>query len=195
MKKIHQKINKMSSQEINESKAFKLSNGGIVRSVSVIFYSEGLGYLLCDEMRKTQDPTKRILGNHMIGGKVEMDDVSPLWCGLRELIEELDFYLDGRDKTEMIKYLGNQLSECRAVKWDYCVSVPKKLYNRFYVIGLDHMQDEEQLSKITGFLLNWKKKDDSTLERVYFWNGEELPVKTSLLVTLMEKLPSPSLLK
>lgn len=187
----------MSTQEVNMSKQFRLENGGIIRSVSVIFYSEGLGYLLCDEMRKGfPDTSKRTLGNHIIGGKVDMDDVSPLWCGLREMVEELDFYIDGRDKNEMVRYLGNQLSQCKAIKWDSCVSVPKKLYNRFYVINIDRIQDEEQTTKILNFLLNWQKKPDSTLERVYFWDGSEsLPLMTSLLKTFVEKLPNPSLLR
>ena len=184
-------------QEVNMSAPFKLNNGGIIRSVSVIFYSEKFGYLLCDEMRKGfPDISKRTLCNHIIGGKVDLDDVSPLWCGLREMIEELDFYLDGRNKNEMIKYLSNQLSECKAVKWDLCVSVPKKLYNRFYVINIDRIQDEEQLTNIFDFLLNWNKKEDSTLEKVYFWNGRDsLPVMTSLLKSFVEKLPNSTLLR
>ena len=80
--------------------------------------------------------------------------------------------------------------------WDFCVSIPKKLYNRFYVINIDRIQDEEQLTKILDFLLNWKNKQESTLERVYFWNGRDsLPLMTVLLKSFIEKVPSPSLLK
>lgn len=174
------------------SERFHIKEGnGIIRSVSIIPFSSIYGFLLCDEMRKGfPDTSVRILGNHIIGGKVDMDDTSPLYTGLREFIEELNFYLDGRDKEEMINLLLNELNDCKTLKWDNCVSEKKKLYNRFYIINLDNMTNEELKERILSFLLNWEKKEDSVLEKVYFWKkGQPLIAKTSLLDTFIKNLP------
>lgn len=187
----------MNSQEINTTELFLLNDGGIVRSVSVILYSEEFGYLLCDEVRKGFPETStKSLYNHMIGGKVDLDDTSPLYSGLREMVEELDFYLDGKNKNEMVEYLCNYLFTCKSIEYDLCVSVKKKLYNRFYVINIDKIQDKQELLKILNFLLNWEKKEESTLEKVYFWNGKDsLPLMTTLLKFFVENLSNSNLLK
>lgn len=187
----------MNNQEINMSERFKINEGkGIIRSVSIILFSSKYGFLLCDEMRNGfPDTSIRILGNHIIGGKVEMDDISPLYTGFREFIEELDFYLNDMDKKEMINFFINELNNCKTLKWDYCVNENKQLYNRFYVISLDNMINEEVKNQILSFLLNWKKKENSVLEKVYFWKkGEPLIAKTTLLQTFINNIPPISML-
>ena len=50
----------MSTESINRSPAFTLSNGGIIRSVSVVLYDPDMGYLLSEEERKGfPDPSVR----------------------------------------------------------------------------------------------------------------------------------------
>lgn len=185
----------MSTQEVNMSSQFKV-NDGYIRSVSLVFYSSHYGFLLCDEFRKQfPDPSIKKMNSHLIGGKVDMDDKSALWCGLRELIEETEFYLNGRNKLQMIRYLAEHLSNAKLIKYDECVSVQKKLYNRTYVISLDRIENKIEKDKIFSFFLNWKKHEKSTLDRIYFWNkGDETQEKTSLLQKFVSILPNPILL-
>lgn len=192
----------MSTDPLNTGKAFTSMDGkGIVRSVSVIFHIPDKGYLLCSEMRKGfPDPKIRTHESHMVGGKVDLNDTSVLRCGLREFCEETGYLSPGSNgrwqgiKDTIDSILVN-FDKCPTVKWDHCVSLNKRLYNRFYVINLDNCPNFEFFCDFVDFFSCWEKNIDlpldSPLESMFFWNeGDTLEHKpTSLLKTFISNLP------
>lgn len=184
-----------SSPEVNMSEHF-LTKGGVVRSVSIIFYSKDYGFLLIDEMRKGfPDPSIMTEEAHILGGKCEMEDPSPIYAGLREVLEELEYTLRSTTSiTGSIRVLLDEFENCKKVKLDHCVSEKKKLYNRFYIINIDTMTNEELRSELIDLFLNWRPKDKNAakgVKRVYFWKrGDPKPVKcTNLLTFLLDNFP------
>lgn len=183
----------MNTDQINRGNAFKVEGtNGFVRSVSIIFHINSLGYLLCTESRKGYpDPNVKTNQSHLIGGKVEMSDISTVQTGLREFCEETDYRL-GSSVEETMKELIEKINICSLYKWDYCVSPKKELYNRFYVINLDECENVEFLNSFISFVQNWKKTDKSPLNSLFFWQeGSKFEIEeTSLLSLFAQNLPS-----
>ena len=188
----------MSSDLLNDSEAFRSSDGkGFVRSVSIIFYISNHGYLLCSEMRKGfPNPKVRNHEDHMIGGKVDIEDTSTLECGFREFCEETGYRClndEGQSCTieDSVNIMAYKFEGCLTYRWDYCVSPKKFLYNRFYVIKLDDCSDFEFFTDFIDYVKSWEKSSDLPLESLYFWNNgdtfEHQP--SSLLKTFIENLP------
>lgn len=181
----------MSLDPLNMSKAFEVENGkGYIRSVSIIFKISGKGYLLCSEMRKGfPNQNNRTHEDHMIGGKVDMTDKSTIECGFREFCEETGFR-SGSSIEESIKSMISNFNKCHTVRWDYCVSPKKCLYNRFYVINIDDC-NFDFLEKFIDFVTTWEKKSDLPLESLFFWNiGDSFERKpTQLLQIFINNLP------
>lgn len=182
----------MSTDPFNTNEAFRSADGkGFVRSVSIIFYVPNRGYLLCSEMRKGFPiPENRTHENHMIGGKVDLTDKSALECGLREFCEETGYRSYHSSSGEMnikdsVKMMITKFKKCPTVKWDYCVSPKKGMYNRFYVICLNNHND------FSNYINSWKKKENLPIESLYFWNKGDLFERksSSLLQTFIDSLP------
>ena len=183
--------------DINLNEAFLIKDG-IIRSVSIVFYSpKNDGFLLCDEIRKGfPNPEIKHLENHLIGGKVDMDDKSPIHAGFREFCEETGFIssLSGSSSSsssieETVDLLVNQLKPCKKKRIDLCVSQIKKLYNRFYIINIDTLDNLELYDEIIKFILSWKKRDEIPLERIYFWNDNlRLSFPSSLLKLFLQNI-------
>lgn len=187
----------MSTDPINMQPAFQTKDKkGFIRSVSMIFYSESAGFLFCDEMRKGfPNPAIRTLENHMIGGKCDLGDSSPIISGFREFIEEVGFPTGGVPIETFAIQMANRLVDCRTVKWDQCVSVKKALWNRFYVIGLDTGSDLDLISELYEFTSHWKKQPKLPLESIYWWKPADGLVKpSSLLLSFVNNLPPKELL-
>lgn len=169
---------------------------GVIRSVSIILYDKELGFLLCDEMRKDFVGNKS-LNSHMIGGKVDMEDSSPLFTGIREFSEELEYRYQGLSIDETINKLMNEFNECKKLWYDHLVSPKKGFYNRFYIINISKISDKEFKNELILFLTTWSKKETSVLESVYFWKkGEKFNnEETSLLNSFIKILPSKQILE
>lgn len=185
-------------QEINMSENFIIKDGGIIRSVSIVLFCEEHGFLLCEEMRKKfPNGLDRELETHIVGGKVDMEDSLPIYTGLREFCEELDFKHQGMSIDETVHTLISEFESCKKLSWDLLVSKQRQLYNRFYVINIDTLFDDELKSELINFLLNWSKTENSCLERVFFWKKEQkLNVKTTtLLEEFIKHLPVTRILK
>lgn len=174
-------------ESVNTTKNFINSQGGIIRSVSLIFYTHEKGFLICDEMRKGYpDVTEKKLQNHLIGGKAELTDITPLYSAVREWCEEVEY-------ADIKKILIN-LYNCKKIYYDSCVSSRSNMYNRFYVINMDTciMTFKEEMM---NFIEAWYKKPHSVLERVYFWQpGDSLNEPTSLLQIFIKNLPTANVL-
>lgn len=183
----------MSTDPLNTAKAFEVGNDrGHVRSVSVIFMLPSKGYLLCSEMRKGfPNPDIRTHEDHMVGGKVDMTDTSALQCGFREFCEETGFRNEQSSIKETVSTMISKFNRCPTVKWDYCVSPKKGLYNRFYVINIDDCPDIGFLEYFIEYVTTWEKNPNLPLESLFFWNrGETFEHKPSnLLKTFSENLP------
>lgn len=177
---------------MSEENSF-LTKNGTVRSVSMIIYSKEYGYLICEEMRSEFLFRKvKFLMSHCIGGKCEEDDICPLWTGIREFFEELDLQIfSTSSREEAIRLLYDEFYTCLLLKYDFLVSKNKRLYNRFYVVNIDTLENEELKHELIEKLLNWKKTQYSSLESVYFWNeNKERPKNcTSLLCYFLNNLP------
>lgn len=192
-------------REINMVEDFIIKNDGIlikddgfIISVSIILFTEEHGFLLCEEMRK-KFPNKldRELRTHIIGGKVDMTDTLPIYTGLREFCEELNYKHLGMSIEDTVQTLISEFEVCKKLSWDLVVSKKRQLYNRFYVINIDTLIDEELKSELLDFLLNWRKTTESALERVFFWKkGQEIEVTmTTLLEEFIKHLPVTRILK
>lgn len=186
-----------STLEVNISDAFRTKDG-FVRSVSIIFQTE-YGYLFIDEMRKGYpDPSVTIEESHFLGGKCEMNDPSPIWTGLREVLEELEYHLKSTNSiNNSVRILLDEFENCKTFKIDTCVSLSRKLYNRFYVINLETMNNNELKDELMELFLNWRPKNTSFkkgVTRVYFWKKDDpKPSKcTSLLKFFLDNLPPDS---
>lgn len=190
----------MSTDPINMQPAFQSKDKkGYIRSVSLIFYSQSKGYLLCDEMRKGfPNPAIRTLENHMIGGKCDLEDSSPIISGFREFIEETGFPTKGELDRVIAARLASDLADCKTVKWDACVNPGSKktiLWNRFYVINLDTGSNLDLISFMYDFVWNWRKNSKLPLESIYWWKpDDELKVPSNLLTSFTKNLPPAELL-
>lgn len=199
----------MSTDPLNTNPEFVSSDGkGFVRSVSLIFMVPEQGYLLCSEMRKSfPNPSIRTHEDHMIGGKVDETDRSCLECGFREFCEETGYRVTITDNhntisngkelsiAESVITMISKFNECSSVKWDFCVSPKKGLYNRFYVVKVDNCRDYEFLSDFLMYVSMWEKKEKDgeilPLESLFFWqpNDDFDHIPTSLLSTFVKNLP------
>jgi hypothetical protein len=185
------------TDQVNTSDAFQTKDKkGYIRSVSIILYSETKGFLLCDEMRKGfPNPAIRTLENHMIGGKCDMEDNSPIISGFREFIEETGYPTNGVSDRVYALELAKRFSDCKTLKWDTCVSPKKGLWNRFYVINIDSTSDYDLLSEIHEFITFWKKDHKLPLESIYWWKSEdELEHPSNLLLSFTKNLPPSEML-
>ena len=176
------------SEELNTNFAFRV-NDGYIRSVSIIFRLKIRGYLFCTEMRKGfPDKTIKHKETHIVGGKVDMIDKTPLECGFREWCEETGY---GKDIKEASNTMVSKFNQCYTLKHDICVSKKQKLYNRFYIIEIDECPDYEYLESFITFCDTWKKKDELSLESLFFWNNDEFVNRPSnLLEQLISILPN-----
>jgi hypothetical protein len=187
----------MSTSVTNFNKTFYFNNNCKVHSVSLIFYSEKYGFLLCDEKRKesvkSYDP--KILFNHLIGGKTETKDSGPIYSAFREFCEEISFSFINCNMDETVNKLINLFNDSKKVKYDYCVNHDKNLYNRYYIVNIYQSNDEELGNYLLNSIINWSKSDRSPLERVYFWNGKDKFINPSVLLKfLSNNLPNLELL-
>ena len=185
----------MSSENINRSAPFMLSNGGTVRSVSVLLYDPELGFMLTEEERKGfPDPSVKTLNTHPVGGKVDDTDKSPFYTGLREFCEEVDYTLEGYNIEETVCLLLEAFEPATKRYKDILVSKPKNLYNRFYIVNISEVLDEEIRMSLYNKIQNWRTKPGSVLRRVFFWKrGDEMRVSpSSLMENLLKNLPNES---
>jgi hypothetical protein len=171
------------------NQSFKLNdNKGEVRSVSIVFYSENKGFLICDEMRKAFPPGSGddILQNHLIGGKCELNDKSPIETGFREFVEETEI----GDLSSFIK----EFKKCKSLKWDFCVSEKKQLWNRFYIINIDSCPNQDFIYELYLLIEYWNH-NDLPLKSIYWWKpSDELSNPSSLLKSFIKNIPNSELL-
>ena len=165
-----------------------LVSGGKIHSVSLVLYFREFGFLICEENRKNfPDDGKRSPIHHLIGGKVESFDSTPLHSAVREFCEETGF---GTDKIEcMIGFM----EICDCFYKDTIVSVIKKLYNRTYVINMDSENSsdafmsfrDEIISLVNNFM------GFSNMLRLLFIdvNLTDIPRMSSLLIDLIKIFP------
>lgn len=146
-------------------------------SASLSFYLRGEGYLVCNENRNTYKggPKDTPMFN-TIGGKVE-DGEDILDTAIREFSEEalLDIEAQG---------VLRRLVEDNIFFYDFCCSVPKQLYHRFFVVDLKY---ESNYDSVEGFIVDFmakRSKDDGVNSLVWVTDAsEEDGVKpTNLLV-------------
>lgn len=182
----------MSTDPLNMQPKFRVNNDqGFIRSVSLIFYSSSKGYLLCNEMRKGfPNPLIKTLENHLIGGKCDLEDTSPIYSGFREFMEETGYRSSGLITSNSINKVIQDFIDCNVQIWDLCVSPKKKLYNRFYVINIDNNIDSNVRRDLFDFVARWKKSDKFPLESIYWWNPNIILEKpSSLLDSFVKNLP------
>lgn len=169
---------------------FTIGNLGTIRSVSIILYSPNYGFLISDEIRLNYKVSKdKILENHLIGGKVESYDISPIHTGFREFCEELNFKKENLSTDETVNYLVSNMQTCDKRKWDFCVSEKKKLYHRFYCINIDTISNRTLYHELFLFLLKWKEEESLSVKKIYFWKkGDRLISPSSLLTTFIRNI-------
>uniref|UniRef100_A0A6C0BD72 Uncharacterized protein n=1 Tax=viral metagenome TaxID=1070528 RepID=A0A6C0BD72_9ZZZZ len=187
----------MSSEQINKNSSFVLENGGIIRSVSIILYDPIRGYLFCDEYRKGFPNTSvKTLNSHLPGGKVEMNDSTPLQTGIREFCEEVPYNYFGHKVNATVSILLSGFESCKKRYRDIIVSVPKNLYNRFYIINISEIVDKNLRESLYSCIDNWRVTEGSVIENLFFWKvGDELKTPPSpLLNDLIKILPNESTL-
>lgn len=145
-----------------------------IHSVSILPYISGKGVIICEEMRKCfPDTSKRELKKHFIGGKVEPDE-SPLLAGCRETCEEVPLHHKPCDVESAIK-------ESKHLFIDVTVSKAKNLENRFYVILVDSIKDEDIKKSFMNMVDDFDSKE-SSLVSLFYWDGiERLPDISSLI--------------
>jgi len=152
---------------------FIIKNTGVIKSVSIIFYSESDGFLLCDEMRKTHySSNKKELKTHLIGGKVDVGDESPIYTGFREFCEETGYRIKDYSIKDSIHFLINELVFCKKIRINFCVNDYKKFYHVFYVINIDTIPDVNVKDNIFTFIKNWKKNNSAVIEKLFFYKKE-----------------------
>lgn len=177
--------------EINMNEEFVINSDSYIRSVSIILYDERLGFLLCNEYRKDLLGDKH-LQSHVVGGKVEIDDISPIHTGFREFCEELNFQYHSSNIKKNIQTLIDKTLHCKRVRYDFLVSPKKRLYNRFYIINIGHITDVDFKNYLFRFL-ELPLTEDCAVQSVYFWKkGEKLIDSSSLLINFLKILPSSS---
>ena len=183
----------MSVEIINRKPAFNLNNDGIIRSVSLIPYNPEYGYLLSTEERKGfPDLNSKILSTHPIGGKVEMNDDIPFRTGIREFCEELPYRLEGYNIEETVNILLDSFESCTKRYKDILVSKQKNLYNRFYVVNISEISDDEVRLSLFNAIERWSRPSGSVLASLFFWRpGDEMKVNpSSLMESFLTVLPN-----
>jgi hypothetical protein len=106
-------------------------------SASLTFYHKTLGYLICNEYRKTE----QVNLYHVIGGKTEESDVDILYTAIREFVEETKIYINKCVcSDENILNLTNNLYiiiKPHVTSFDLCVNPDKNLYHRYYLCNVN----------------------------------------------------------
>jgi len=179
--------------KMSKNSLFTLENGGIICSVSVILFDPIKGYLLCTENRKGfPDKTKKFLASHILGGKVEKTDNSPLETGIREFCEELQYCYDDKTISETTEILIDAFDDVTMRYKDFLVSKNKNLYNRFYVINIEEIEDDPVKDSLYDTITNWKTNDNNDIKSIFYWkNDDVLKIKsTSLLDMFIKNKPN-----
>ena len=189
----------MSSNLINKTQPFMIADGGTVRSVNILFYDPSRGYVLCTEERKGfPDINIRNLQSHILGGKVDMTDKFPFESGVREFCEELPYVFPGYSIKETILLLLEAFEPATKRYKDFLVSKQKNLYNRFYIVNLTEISDDEIRESLYSSIDNWKPSstgDSSFVKSLFFWKpNDTLDVSaTSLLEIFTANKPDEAL--
>lgn len=165
---------------------FSKENGGKIVSSSVFFYKpDNDSFLLIKEMRKKtpQSMYKEVM-SHMFGGKVEKDDVTPLYTAIREFMEEI-----GANDKNKIDNLYNDIIKLSSIpRKDICVSVRNSLYNSCYIININLLSFHVQ--QYINNLISKRPASESVKDVFYHPRSSKLENSTSLLVTIFNELPS-----
>lgn len=184
----------MINDGVNRSRNFQIKDRfSYIRSVSIIFKSHYHGYLICKEKRDHFGV--KVLESHLIGGKVDMNDITDLGCGLREFCEETGLRINDEDVIGTMEILVSELKKCKIFHSDSCVSKAKNFYNRFIVIDLDSCENHRFLDMFITFVYTWTKKPNLPIEDLFFWEpSDPLSSPPSGLFTLfMANLPDSNL--
>lgn len=173
-------------------------SGNIV-SVNILFYNSLTDeFLLCKEKRKpTPQSMYKEEQTHVFGGKVEKTDPSPLYTGIREFVEELQFYFENLTREKTINRIAELLSDNNVmrVKKDICVSPRNQLYNRFYIIDINTINNNLKTAIIQS-VYNWRIQQFTEITSVFFWKRDShLEKPSSLLNDIKNQLPSAQFLK
>lgn len=160
-------------------------NGKIVSSSIFLYKPDDDSFLLIKEMRKkTPQSMYKEEMTHLFGGKVEREDINPLYTAIREFMEEI-----GANDKSKIDNMYNELSKLNSIaRTDVCVSVRNSLYNTFYIVNISLLPINTQRninSLIQNVIVN------ESMKGVFFHQrNKELINPTSLLASTFSKLPS-----
>lgn len=165
---------------------FTTKDNGKIVSVSILLYDQNNdSFLLIKEMRKkTPQSMYKEEMTHLFGGKVEKDDINPLYTAIREFMEEI-----GANDKSKIDNLYNDIAKSDSIaRNDICVSFRNSLYNTIYIINTSLLPINTQKnidSLIRGAVIN------ESMKGVFFQQrNRELINPTSLLFKIFSKLPS-----
>jgi hypothetical protein len=142
-------------QSLESTKIYIPENKKIFKSASLTFFSKKHGFLLCKEERDHR------LVIHPIGGKYEKCDENIEMTAAREFVEEtgimknadyIDYIRKKSEKSEnneiidytkeMKNVLYNLLEQDCTHYFDYYVNKERYFVHRYYLINIDHLEDE-----------------------------------------------------
>lgn len=159
---------------------------GTIVSVSITFYKpETNEFLICNEMRKhKKDSTIKSLMSHMIGGKFEDIDDTPLHTAVRELNEELGLNFETECIIESLKEEGVIIH-----KYDFCVNNLYKYYNRFLIVDINSMKNDDVFKALDRKINNYSNlNNEDGVQSVYFLHQKKRLINpTSLLLSFWLK--------
>jgi len=140
----------------------------------------GHGYIICEEMRKKfRNPSERELKTHFIGGKVEPGE-DPLFAACREFCEEYNH-------SRNFKFVYDYVKLAKHGSIDLTVSHTKDLQNRFYLVNVSSIPNEEVRRFFETAVDNFDRHN-SELVSVSYWNGKsKLQNATSMVNDFIKK--------
>lgn len=171
-----------------------ITNTKKYKSASLTFYSDELGYLLCDEFRYNAKNSSI----HPLGGKVEDYDKNIYYTAIREFIEETNLEShpiinsEKNTKNVLINEFGKKI-EKNTNHIDLCLKKDLNYYHRYYLVHINNITDIEfkkNIIELTKYFngnykteinnLIWYKNDKN--------NENELDMKLSWLTKMFIKL-------
>lgn len=130
-------------------------------SASITFVHGKTGQLHCSEYRwpERYEDGKNVY--HLVGGKVEKEDIDILFTAIREFVEETNIFMDqdlikNNSISILSKYMYTQIKS-RTKYYDIKVSERNNLYHRCFMFNVNKFTNIEYRNKILGLPVFYKK--------------------------------------